>query len=67
MSNAPTMADVERARWECQHAEIIEWMVESKGFTPNGAEKAFRSFVETQVFLVSQGLNPLRAVREWVK
>ncbi len=51
-------ADLTAAVWEYRQSEIMEWMIKRRGFTEKGATVAFKSFIETMIFVAEQTGEP---------
>ena len=66
------MTDAERLMrmaLDACRADLIAWLIKEKKFTPKGAERAARSFIDTMVFLAREtGENELlRADNDWLR
>lgn len=51
-------AEITRLFWDSRRAEMIKWLVTTKGFNPKGAPKAVNSFIETMVFVAGETGEP---------
>jgi|GEM_PF-5416540 len=59
-----------RASWEADRDHIRRWCIKEKKFTPMGAEKFVRNFIDSMTFAgipstSREGINA--AYREWLK
>ena len=46
-----------RAVWDLRRPEVLQWL-RGRGFTAKAAERAFNSFIETQVFVAAETGEP---------